>query len=379
MIEPAGTDQIFVNKLSEIILANLGDEDFGVKELIRESGASRDTLSRRLYSATGKTINQFIRETRLHKAMEMLQNEDLSVSEVAHKVGFSSLNYFNKCFYGFFGYSAGKVKKSGSENNQEIKPVQVIARQEQKKHAWRILMIIASGILSVAIILYLVFNVFIKNSTFYPRAVIKNIGKSFFSKKDNNNTVKDIDGNIYRTVTIGTQVWMAEDLKTTRYNDGTPIPNITDDTEWTNLQTGAYCWPNNDESNKTIYGALYNWYATGGKLCPVGWHISTDKDWETLVDFCGGWEIAGGKLKEAGTAHWDSTNVESTNESGFTALPAGVRPRDGRFRFLKGNYVGYWCPPRCGDIRTFTTSRTWIYLTETVPNEGYCVRCVKDK
>jgi uncharacterized protein (TIGR02145 family) len=379
MIGPADKDQVFISKLSEIIHTHMGDENFGVKELIHESGVSRYTLSRILNSFTGRTIYQFIRGTRLQKAMDLLQNEDLNVSEVAHKVGFSSLNYFNKCFYEFFGYPAGKVKKSRSGNNQEIKPVKVIAKQEQKKPEWRTFMIIAASILSVAIILYLVFNVFFKNSTFNPHTTLKNNGKSFFSKKDNNNTVKDIDDNVYRIVTIGTQVWMAEDLKTTRYNDGTPIPNITDNMEWVNFKSGAYCWPNNDESNKTKFGALYNWYTTGNKLCPVGWHVSTDKDWETLVDICGGWEIAGGKLKEAGSLHWGLFNIGSTDEFGFTALPTFFRDRNGRFTISGGNDVGYWCPPRLGNFRKLNAGLTWIYLAKAAPNEGYCVRCVRDK
>jgi uncharacterized protein (TIGR02145 family) len=170
---------------------------------------------------------------------------------------------------------------------------------------------------------------------------------------------------------------MAGDLKTTKYNDGTPVPYVTDNTEWANLKSGAYCWANNEESNKTIYGALYNWDATTGKLCPVGWHVSTDRDWETLVDYCGGWEIAGGKLKEAGTTHWKSPNTGATNEFGFTALPTGGRSCDGNFSVL-GRDLGYWCPPRCGDFRSLCSDRTWIYHSEAGACGACCVRCVKD-
>jgi uncharacterized protein (TIGR02145 family) len=225
--------------------------------------------------------------------------------------------------------------------------------------------------MSVSVIAFLVFNVFVKNSSSHPVLLIKNLGKSFIHLKEDNNTVKDIDGNVYRTVTIGTQVWMAEDLKTTHYNDGTPIPYVTDHTEWANLKSGAYCWKwsdNNDESDKNIYGAFYNWYATAEKLCPVGWHVPTDKDWETLVDFCGGWEIAGGKLKEVGTEHWESPNIGATNEFGFTALPYEGRGAD----------LGYWCPPRYGYLQSLCSDRTWIYLTECHGCSSNYVRCVKD-
>jgi uncharacterized protein (TIGR02145 family) len=379
MIEPVGKDQIFIRKLSDIIVTNLGNENFGVKELAHESGISQYTLSRRLYFVTRKTINQFILETRLLKALEMLQNENLNISEVADRVGFSSLDYFNKCFFKFFGYPAGKINKSGSGNAREINSYRVTAGQGQKKGIRKALIILSSGVLSVALIAYVVLFFLIKKSSPDASEQVKNRDKSVSNKKDSENTVTDIDGNVYRIVTIGTQVWMAEDLKTTRYNDGTPIPNITDNTEWVNFKSGAYCWPNNDESNKTKFGALYNWYATGNKLCPVGWHVSTARDWEILVDLCGGWEIAGTKLKETGFSHWDSTNIAFTNEFGFTSLPSWTRFRDGRFRACNGSFVGYWCPPRYGDFRSLGSGRTWIYISQTVPYEGYCVRCVKDK
>ena len=371
MIEPAGKDQIFIRNLSEIILANLGNENFGIKELTDLSGVSQYTLSQRLHSITGKTINQFIRETRLQKALEMFQNEEVTASEVAFKVGFSSPTYFNTCFSDFFGFSPGTVKKSGSGNTQELNSVQVKAKQIQKRGIRKTSIIILSGILSVAVIAYLVFNVFIKNSTSDPLTSNKNSGKSSGSKIDNNKTVTDIDGNIYKTVTIGSQVWLAEDLKTTKYNDGTPIPYVTDKEEWINTKSGAYCWNCwycKDESNDSIYGALYNWYAITGKLCPVGWHVSTDQDWETLIDYCGGWEIAGGKLKEVGTIHWESPNLGATNEFGFTAIPFGGCGKD----------LGYWCPPRFGYLRSLCSDRTWIYLTECHECGANYVRCVRD-
>ena len=140
-------------------------------------------------------------------------------------------------------------------------------------------------------------------------------------------TVTDIDGNVYNTVTIGTQVWLKENLKTTKFNDGNSIPNITDATAWASLTTPAYCWYNNDEpANKNTYGALYNWRTVNsGKLCPSGLHVPTDLEWTELTDYLGGENLAGGKLKETGTLHWNSPNTGATNETGFTALPGGNR------------------------------------------------------
>jgi len=362
MIEHLTNDKVFISKLTDITLANLSDENFGVNELAHELGISHHILRRRLHGITSKTINQFIRETRLQKALEMLQNGNVKASDVAYKVGFSSPAYFNTCFHEFFGYPPGQIKRTTTNNAKEINSIQVKLKDEQNRSSRRTFIYSSSGILLLAAVVFPIYSIFLKHST--PVA--------------GNNIVKDADGNIYHTVTIGTQVWMAEDLKTTRYNDGTPIPYVTDTVEWGSLHSGAYCWANNDESNKTVYGALYNWYTTNtGKLCPTGWHVSSNNDWETLINYCGGWEIAGGKLKEAGTAHWDAPNVGATNEFGFTALPAGGRVCNGKFSIL-GRDLGYWCPPRCGDFRSLCSDRTWIYLTESVACEACCVRCVKD-
>lgn len=157
-------------------------------------------------------------------------------------------------------------------------------------------------------------------------------------EKDIPEDVSDIDGNIYHTVIIGNQIWLAENLKTTRYNDGTPVPLVTDNTGWINLITPAYCWYDNDITRKDPYGALYNWYAVhSGNLCPTGWHVPSDSEWTALTDFLGGESTAGGKLKEAGTSHWDTPNTGATNESGFTALPGGFRGAQGIWY-----NIGYW-------------------------------------
>jgi uncharacterized protein (TIGR02145 family) len=159
-------------------------------------------------------------------------------------------------------------------------------------------------------------------------------------------TVTDIEGNIYKTISIGTQVWMAENLKTTKFNDGTDIPLITSAATWSETNAAAYCWyDNNMDAYKDIYGALYKWY-TGmtGKLCPVGWHVASDDEWIILESFLGGADVAGIKLKEAGFAHWkqDRYTHLATNESGFTALPSGLRSQGGSFLGI-GEESFSWC------------------------------------
>ena len=145
-------------------------------------------------------------------------------------------------------------------------------------------------------------------------------------------SVSDIEGNTYKSVLIGTQTWMAENLKTSKFNDGTSIPLETDNKAWINLTSSGFCWYNNDQvTNGNTYGALYNWFAisttTNGSrnVCPAGWHIPTDTDWTILTTYLEGESIAGGKLKETGTTHWFKPNTGATNKTGFTALPGGGR------------------------------------------------------
>ena len=178
------------------------------------------------------------------------------------------------------------------------------------------------------------------NQLYYLRAYATNsAGTSYGTEivfKTAYGTVADVDGNTYYTVGIGTQVWMRENLKTTKYKDGNLITNITDNTAWNSLTYGAYSWYNNDIVNKPTYGALYNWYATTDSrgLCPTGWHMPTDAEWTTLSTTLGGSTVAGGKMKEPGSAHWANADPSSTNESGFTALGSGYRNYDGTFSQL---------------------------------------------
>jgi len=154
-------------------------------------------------------------------------------------------------------------------------------------------------------------------------------------------TVTDIDGNVYQTATIGPQIWTVGNLKTTRYNDGTPIPLVTDSSVWSNLTTPGYCWYNNDTANKNIYGAIYNWYTVNtGILAPAGWHVPSDSEWTILTTYLGGESIAGGKLKETGTTHWRTPNSGATNETGFIALPGGHRDVNGSFPAMGDD--GFW-------------------------------------
>jgi uncharacterized protein (TIGR02145 family) len=144
-------------------------------------------------------------------------------------------------------------------------------------------------------------------------------------------TVTDADGNIYNTVQIGTQVWMTENLKTTKFNDGTAIPYRVE------TGGGGYCWYNNDETNKDVYGALYNGYRN---LAPNGWHVPDRSDWQILINYLG--SNAAYKLMETGTAHWSAPNSSATNESGFTALPGGrVSYRSYTFEGL-GSIAAWW-------------------------------------
>ena len=154
--------------------------------------------------------------------------------------------------------------------------------------------------------------------------------------------IKDINGNKYKTVYIGTQHWMAENLKVSKYNDGTSIPYITDYTKWENNTKGAWCNYNNDASKNTRYGKLYNWLAVSGRknVCPTGWHVPSDAEWAVLIDYLGGESVAGGKMKEVGTKSWDSPNEDAINTSLFTGLPGGFRNRYGNYYHFGGN--GFW-------------------------------------
>jgi len=207
-------------------------------------------------------------------------------------------------------------------------------------------------------------------------------------------TVTDIDGNVYHTVTIGSQVWMVENLKTTKYNDNTSIPLVTDSASWISLTTPGYCWYNNDAANnKNVYGALYNWYTVNtGKLAPAGWHVPTHDEWTTMITYLGNDSVAGGKMKstgtlEAGTGLWHTPNSGANNKSGFTALPGGYRAGTASSNGMSANIgeLGIWWT-----ATEYDNSHSWNYYLVTnivqvnygyqdgEKTYGYSVRCVKD-
>lgn len=180
----------------------------------------------------------------------------------------------------------------------------------------------------------------------------------------------DQDGNSYKTVTIGSQTWMAENLKAITLNDGTPLLD-------------SYCWYNYDvTSNKADYGALYSWGSlTSGKLCPAGWHVPSMDEWQVLINYLGGSDVAGGKLKETGIKHWLSPNTYATNETGFTALPGGRRYIN-YGNFLDAGKYGFWW-----SSTAFDASDAWnrqlgtdICIYQNFDNKGigFSVRCVRD-
>jgi uncharacterized protein (TIGR02145 family) len=211
------------------------------------------------------------------------------------------------------------------------------------------------------------------------------------SKKDSSSTttpaspiaVTDADGNGYHSITIGTQVWLVENLRTTKYNDGTSIPLVTDGTAWGADSTAAYCWYSNNEATyKNAYGALYNWYAVNsGKLCPAGWHVPSDAEWHTLTTYLGDSTTAGGKLKEAGTSHWLSPNTGANNSTGFTALPSGSRYTDGAF-YLNSKYGWLWSttPSSATEIwhEYMQYNSSQLSRTAGAKTLGFSVRLIKD-
>ena len=174
---------------------------------------------------------------------------------------------------------------------------------------------------------------------------------------------------------------MAENLRTTAYYDGTAIPLETDNNEWYNLTTPAYCWYYNDSATYSAeYGVLYNWYAViTDNICPIGWHVSTHSEWVTMINYLGGISVAGAKLKEKGTTHWNNPNTGATNESGFNGLPAGRR--DPEFCTL-GDFGNFWTSTQTSATHAWGHSlvNNAIYVCGGGYEKmnGYSVRCVKD-
>ena len=197
-------------------------------------------------------------------------------------------------------------------------------------------------------------------------------------------SITDQDGNTYKTIVIGTQEWMAENLKVSHYRNGDPIPLITNSSIWAQLNTGATCWYNNDSVTYNCpYGKLYNWYAVADQrnVCPTGWHVPSDAEWTTLTTFLGGELVAGGKMKSTGTQYWTSPNSDADNSSGFSGLPGGLRYFAGALDDI--GYNGYWW-----SSSQFNGNSAWYrglyYELSTVGRtnfnklSGFSVRCLKD-
>ena len=219
------------------------------------------------------------------------------------------------------------------------------------------------------------------SGTGYSGQIIFN---TLFDPLGHTGTVYDVEGNGYNIITIGTQAWIAENLKTTKYNDGTSIPVVTNGAAWGALYTPGYCWYNNEAAYKVPYGALYNWYAVNtGKLCPTGWHLPSDVEWTTLTTYVGGESVAGDKLKS--TSYWVFQHAGTTNEFGFNAYPGCKRFPDGTFtgKFTVIGWDGNWWSNTELDLssvygRYMITDRSEVFRTFYGKKNGLSVRCIKD-
>jgi uncharacterized protein (TIGR02145 family) len=203
-------------------------------------------------------------------------------------------------------------------------------------------------------------------------------------------SMTDQQGNVYKTIVIGTQEWMAENLKTTIYRNGNAIANVIDGNQWAGLSTGAWCNYENNSQYDCPYGKLYNWYAVADprNVCPTGWHVPTDAEWSVLINYLdpnadGGNNItnnAGGKLKSTGLQYWLSPNQDATNETGFSGLPAGNRLSNGPFNGV-GYYGNWWSsteyfPPNAW-VRYLDYSIGGVLRTTSFM-DGLSVRCLRD-
>ena len=242
-----------------------------------------------------------------------------------------------------------------------------------------------------------------EGTTYYVRAYATNsVGTGYgavqsFTTTGSFGTVTDIDGNMYRTVTIGTQTWMVENLKVTHYRNGEWISHVADDAAWQGLTSGAYCEYNNNGANVFTYGRLYNWYAVDDSrgIAPAGWHVPSDAEWKQMEMYLGmsQWDAdatswrggyVGGMLKETGTTYWTSPNADATNESGFSALPGGYRSWYGSFNYM-GELAYFWSSTADSSGDAYVWNRMLSYKSSGVCRSelnpkscGNSVRCVRD-
>ena len=229
-------------------------------------------------------------------------------------------------------------------------------------------------------------------NVYYVRAYVSNQSWTVYGDQKTFRTkLTDVEGNLYNTILIGTKLWMAENLRTTRLNDNTLIPEITGNTEWVGTSSPTYCWYDNNASFKTTYGALYNWFSVNtGNLCPTGWHVPTDQEFSSLEITLGmasdqseiwGWRGTDHGLRMKNTTGWDN-NGNGSNSSGFSALPGGYRyGADGQF-FLQ-TIITYWWTSSEHDAdrgwyRRLDSSSEQVYRASTSKKGGKYIRCVKD-
>jgi uncharacterized protein (TIGR02145 family) len=237
-----------------------------------------------------------------------------------------------------------------------------------------------------------VLNQISPNTTYYLRAyATTNLGTGYGNEFSfttisqlftQGPSLTDIDGNVYSSITNCSQTWMAKNLNVSHYKNGDIIPQALNGTQWANLTTGAWCYYNYDAANGPIYGKLYNWYAVTDSrgLAPDGWHIPSDIEWTTLSNCLGGELVAGGKMKETGTSHWQDPN-NATNASGFSALPAGCQMNGGVFTYL-GSQAFFWSSTEYSSDTSSAKSRFLRYSNVDLTNDqvrkhsAYSVRCV---
>jgi len=233
----------------------------------------------------------------------------------------------------------------------------------------------------------------LEGTTYYVRAYATNDQGTAYGNELSFTTLSSTTA-IPSRVTIGNQVWTTKNLEVTTYSDGTPIPEVTDPKAWAALTTGAWCYYGNDSANGTTYGKLYNWYAVAGIhdndpntankiLAPTGWHVPSDAEYATMINFLGGDTVAGGKMKETSTTHWVSPNTSADNSSGFSGLPGGYCDANGSFIDI-GNYGSWWSTSETSGF----SDKSWSFglhygngkskSFEDYKIFGNSVRCVKD-
>ena len=212
------------------------------------------------------------------------------------------------------------------------------------------------------------------------------VDSAIFYRPNTTPSITDADGNVYTSVTIGTQEWMAENLRTTKYSDGTAIPNVTSNSDWKSLSTGGWCNYNNSSSNEATYGKLYNWYAASDSrnVCPTGWHVPTDAEWTVLTDYlaANGHNGAEGTALKA-TSGWNDFegSGNGTDDYGFLGFPGGYRSNDGSFNSI-GNDGNWWSSSQAS---TFDAWFRYLYYDNdsvssfsSSKENGFSVRCLRD-